>query len=220
MVSLAWDNEKTTMITCVSANSKSLQVPFSFSKCCSLACNSMNKYLLFNIFALPFSLPWTYKRLIQRYRCFPWLCRYSDAFLRTWSPLCTLSLCLAHAKQTQSPQLSIYRATLTPSWENGTWPVPSQLPHSEPAVFVCNHVRSAILSPNRSGAMYTSGIRALGHACVICKLNRPNQVNCNIQDLRVCVTRYLVPCSQRISNTGATPKLQGKIWYRNPRTDT
>ena len=38
-------------------------------------------------------------------------------------------------------------------------------------------------------------------------------------DLRACVTRYLVSCWHWISNTGAPPKLQGKIWDCNQKID-
>ena len=72
-----------TVITRISASSKLLQVPFSFSKYRSLAYILLCKYLLFK-FALPFSLPRTYKRLVQPYRCFLWLSRYSETFLRTF----------------------------------------------------------------------------------------------------------------------------------------
>ena len=72
-----------TVITCISASSKLLQVPFSFSKYCSLTYILLCKYLLFK-FALPFSLPPTYKRLVQPYQGFLWLSRYSETFLRTF----------------------------------------------------------------------------------------------------------------------------------------
>ena len=62
---------------------KWLQVPFSFSRYRSLAYILMNRYLLFK-FALPFSLARTYKRLVQPYRGFLRLCRYSKTFLRTF----------------------------------------------------------------------------------------------------------------------------------------
>ena len=72
-----------TVITRISASSKLLQVPFSFSKYRSLAYILLCKYLIFK-FALPFSLPRTYKRLVQPYRGFLWLSRYSETFLRTF----------------------------------------------------------------------------------------------------------------------------------------
>ena len=59
------------------------QVPFSFSRYRSLAYILMSRYLLFK-FALPFSLARTYKRLVQPYRGFLRLCRYSKTFLRTF----------------------------------------------------------------------------------------------------------------------------------------
>ena len=59
------------------------QVPFSFSRYRSLAYILMSRYLLFK-FALPFSLVRTYKRLVQPYRGFLRLCRYSKTFLRTF----------------------------------------------------------------------------------------------------------------------------------------
>ena len=51
------------------------QVPFSFSRYRSLDYILISRYLLF-IFALPFSLARTYKRLVQPYRGFLRLCRY------------------------------------------------------------------------------------------------------------------------------------------------
>ena len=70
-----------TVITRISASSKLLQVPFSFSKYRSLAYILLCKYLLFK-FALPFSLPRTYKRPVQPHRGFQRLSRYSETFLR------------------------------------------------------------------------------------------------------------------------------------------
>ena len=67
----------------ISASSKLLQVPFSFSKYRSLAYVLLCKYLLFK-FALPFSLPRTYKRIVQPYRGLLWLSCYSETFLRTF----------------------------------------------------------------------------------------------------------------------------------------
>ena len=67
------------------------QVPFSFSRYRSLAYILMSRYLLFK-FALPFSLARTYKRLVQPYRGFLRLCRYSKSFLRTFFPLHTQSM--------------------------------------------------------------------------------------------------------------------------------
>ena len=90
-------NGKVTAITHISANFKLLQVPFSFSKYHSHSASTihyilMSRYLLFK-FALPFSLARTYKRLVQPYRGFPRLCRYSKSFLRTFStPVHTQSL--------------------------------------------------------------------------------------------------------------------------------
>ena len=72
-----------TVNTRISASSKLLQVPFSCSKYRSLAYILLCKYLLFK-FALPFSLPRTYTRLVQPYRGFLWLSRYSETFLRTF----------------------------------------------------------------------------------------------------------------------------------------
>ena len=72
-----------TVISGISTSSKLLQVPFSFSKYHSLAYILLCKYLLFR-FALPFSLPRTYKRLVQPYRGFLWLSRYPETFLRTF----------------------------------------------------------------------------------------------------------------------------------------
>ena len=61
------------------------QVPFS-------GLYLMSRYLLFK-FALPFSLARTYKRLVQPYRGFLRLCRYSKTFLRTFStPMHTQSM--------------------------------------------------------------------------------------------------------------------------------
>ena len=52
----------------------------------------MSRYLLFK-FALPFSLARTYKRLVQPYRGFLRLCRYSKTFLRTFfTPVHTQSM--------------------------------------------------------------------------------------------------------------------------------
>ena len=72
-----------TVITRISASSKLLQVPFSFSKYRSLAYILLCKYLLFK-FALPFSLPRTYKCLVQPYEGFLRLSWYSETFLLTF----------------------------------------------------------------------------------------------------------------------------------------
>ena len=107
------------------------QVPFSFSRYRSLAYILMCRYLLFK-FALPFSLAWTYKRLVQPYRGFLWLCRYSITFLRTFfypraHPVdASFTRCRLNRRK-----FNTYRETRPPSWENGTWQVPSQLSHSE-----------------------------------------------------------------------------------------
>ena len=75
--------DKITVIPPFSASSKLLQVPFSFSEYRSLAYILLYKYLLFK-FVLPFSLPRAYKRLVQPYRGFLRLSRYSETFLRTF----------------------------------------------------------------------------------------------------------------------------------------
>ena len=72
-----------TLITRISASSKLLQAPFSFSKYRSLSYILLCKYLLVK-FALPFSLPRTYKRLVQPYRGFLRLSWYSETCLRTF----------------------------------------------------------------------------------------------------------------------------------------
>ena len=89
-----------TVITHISASSKLLQVPFSFSKYRSLAYVLLCKYLLFK-FALPLSLPRTYKRIIQPYRGFLWLscdcpaCRTSLIATRFWVVMiCPIIKCL------------------------------------------------------------------------------------------------------------------------------
>ena len=122
-----------TVITCISDSSKLLQVPFSFSKYRSLAYILLCKYLLFK-FSLPFSLPRTYKRLVQPYRSFLWLSRYSETFLRTF-------ITRMHI---QSLPRSRDATTIAENWsltercfshlENGTWQVPSQLLQSANAV--------------------------------------------------------------------------------------
>ena len=94
-----------TVITRISASSKLLQVPFSFSKYRSLTYILLCKYLLFK-FALPFSLPRTYKRLVQAYRGFLWLSRYSETFLRTF---------ITHM-HTQSLPWSRDAATIAENW--------------------------------------------------------------------------------------------------------
>ena len=106
------------------------QVPFSFGRYRSLAYILMSRYLLFK-FALPFSLARPYKRIVQPYRGFLRLCRYSKTFLRTFLPLCTLIDALFTRCRLNRRKLNTYRETRPPSWENGTWQVPSQLSHSE-----------------------------------------------------------------------------------------
>ena len=83
---IRWNSNRSDRNNCNhshSTSSKLLQVPFSFSKYRSLAYILLCKYLLFK-FALPFSLPRTYKRLVQPYRGFLRLSRYSETFLRNF----------------------------------------------------------------------------------------------------------------------------------------
>ena len=75
-------NDKINVITRVSADSKLLQVPFSFSKYGSPACILIIKYFLLK-FASSFSLARTCKRLAQPYCGFSRLCRNSETSLRT-----------------------------------------------------------------------------------------------------------------------------------------
>ena len=107
------------------------QVPLSFSRYRSLAYILMSRYLLFKL-ALPFSLARTYKRLVQPYRGFLRLCRYSKTFLRTFLTPCAHSVDASFTRcRLNGRKLNTYRETRPPSWENGTWQVPSQLSHSE-----------------------------------------------------------------------------------------
>ena len=114
------------VITRISASSKLLQVPFSFSKYRSLAYILLCKYLIFK-FALPFSLPRTYKRLVQPYRGFLRLSRYSETFLCTF---------ITHV-HIQSLPRSRDAATIAENWSltkqrfrHLERTVPSQLLHS------------------------------------------------------------------------------------------
>ena len=99
-----------TVITLISASSKSLQVTLSFSKYRSLAYILLCKYLLFK-FALPFSLPWTYKRLVQPYQGFLRLSRYFEMFLRT----------LITHMHIQSLPHSCDAATIAENWSLTEW---------------------------------------------------------------------------------------------------
>ena len=94
-----------TVITRISASSKFLQVPFSFSKYRSLAYILLRKYPLFK-FALSFSLPRTHKRLVQPYRGSLRLSRYSETFLRTF---------ITHM-HIQSLPRSLDAATIAENW--------------------------------------------------------------------------------------------------------
>ena len=78
-----WDHSHFNQFQMAASTVLIQQVPFSFSRYRSLAYILMSRYLLFK-FALPFSLGRTYKRLIQPYRGFLRLCRYSKTFLRTF----------------------------------------------------------------------------------------------------------------------------------------
>ena len=78
-----WDHSHFNQFQMAASTLLIQQVPFSFSRYRSLAYILMSRYLLFK-FALPFSLARTYKRLVQPYRGFLRLCRYSKTFLRTF----------------------------------------------------------------------------------------------------------------------------------------
>ena len=81
------NSNKKIMISRVPANTKFLQVPFSFSKYRTLARILMGRYLLFK-FALSFFLPRTYKRLVSLNRA----SRDSPGILKRFYSL-LLSLC-------------------------------------------------------------------------------------------------------------------------------
>ena len=76
-----WDHSHFNQFQMTASNVLIQQVPFSFNRYRSLAYILMCRYVLFK-FALPFSLARTYKRLVQPYRGFLRLCRYSKTFLR------------------------------------------------------------------------------------------------------------------------------------------
>ena len=64
-ISIRNEQKIITVVTRISANSKLLQIPFSFSKHHSLACILMRKHILFK-FTLPFQpLSRSYKRIAQ-----------------------------------------------------------------------------------------------------------------------------------------------------------
>ena len=125
-----WDHSHFNQFQMTASTVLIQQVPFSFSRYCSLAYILTSRYLLFK-FALPFSLARTYKRLVQPYRGFLRLCRYSKTFLRTffypYAHSVDASFTRCHLNRRK---LNTYRETRPPSWENGTWQVPSQLSHS------------------------------------------------------------------------------------------
>ena len=90
-----------------------------------------------------------------------------------------------------------------------------------------NHIESSILSLNHSIAVFTSRTRASGHAFMLTQhtkarawLSSADESSAwqNNWDSHACVTRYLVSCWQRISNTGALSKFQAKygIVIRRP----
>ena len=78
-----WDHSHFNQFQMAASTVLIQQVPFSFSRYRSLAYILMSRYFLFK-FALPFSLTRTYKRLVQPYRGFLRICRYSKTFLRTF----------------------------------------------------------------------------------------------------------------------------------------
>ena len=78
-----WDHSHFNQFQMTASTVLIQQVPYSFSRYHSLAYILMSRYLLFK-FALPFSLAWTYKRLVQPYHGFLRLCRYSETFLCTF----------------------------------------------------------------------------------------------------------------------------------------
>ena len=125
------------------------QVPFSFSRYRSLAYILMSRYLLFK-FALPFSVARTYKRLIQHYWGFPRLSRYSEACLCTFYP-CAHSVDASFTRCRLNRTLNTYRETRPPSWENGTWQVPSPLPHSDCWSSLVVQCIECWIADNRSG---------------------------------------------------------------------
>ena len=87
-----WDHSHFNQFEMTASTVLIQQVPFSFSRYRSLAYVLMSRYLLFKL-ALPFSLAQTYKRLVQPYRGFLRLCRYSKTFLRTFfTPVHTQSM--------------------------------------------------------------------------------------------------------------------------------
>ena len=78
-----WDHSHFNQFQMAASTVLIQQVPFSFSRYRSLAYILMSRYLLFK-FTLPFSLARTYKRLVQPYRGFLRLYRYSKTFLCTF----------------------------------------------------------------------------------------------------------------------------------------
>ena len=144
-----WDRSHLNQFQMTASTVLIQQVPFSFSRYRSLAYISMSRYLLFK-FALPFSLARTYKRLVQPYQCLLRLCWYSygslfripKRFYALFYP-CARSVDASFARcRLNRRKLNTYRETRLPSWENGTWQVPSQLSHSaslfvRPVVLTC-----------------------------------------------------------------------------------
>ena len=126
-----WDHSYFNQFQMTASTVLIQQVPFSFSRYRSLAYILMSRYLLFKL-ALPFSLARTYKRLVQPYRGFLRLWRYSKTFLRTFFYPCAHSVDASFTRcRLNRRKLNTYRETRPPSWENGTWQVPSQLSHSD-----------------------------------------------------------------------------------------
>ena len=109
------------------------QVPFLFSRYRSLAYILMNRYLQIRITVLFSADPQTPRTAlpgfpttlpvfqnVSTHFCYP--CAHSVDASLTW---CRLN----------RRKLNTYRETRPPSWENGTWQVPSQLSHSDQCPF-------------------------------------------------------------------------------------
>ena len=100
-----WDHSHFNQFQMAASTVLIQQVPFSFSRYRSLAYILMSRHLLFK-FSLPFSLARTYRRLVQPYRGFLRLYRYSKTFLRTF---------ITHM-HIQSLPRSLDAATIAENW--------------------------------------------------------------------------------------------------------
>ena len=133
-------NGKITEITRISTNFKWLQVPFSFSKYRSHSAGTV--LWLLQVPSLQIRITVLFSADLQTPRSalpmfpvtLPVFQNVSTHFYYPYahSVIASFTRCRHNRRK-----MITYRATLPPSWENGTWQVPSQLSHSDIEYIFC-----------------------------------------------------------------------------------